>query len=141
MQRPIILLATSDLAFEAVALDAILATSHGVRCVHSVREACHALLGGTTDLAMAVIDLDFDGGGELLLQALSGCEPDFPILVIAHDHTTLKTEHLIAEVATARLNKVVTTPELEAAIGGVCCGCGGCGQAAAARKPCGLVPA
>lgn len=141
MQRPIILLATSDSAFEAAALDAILATAHGVRSVHSAREACDALIGGTTDLALAVIDLELDGGGEFLLQALSGCEPDFPIMVIAHDRTTLKTENLIAEVATTRLNKVVTTPELEAAIGGVCCGCGGCDHSAAVRKPCRMVPA
>lgn len=120
MQRPIILLATSDPAFESTALDAILETCHGVRCVHTVREACQALAAGTTDLAMAVIDLDLDGTGEFLLQVLSGCEPEFPIMVIANDRTTLKTENLIAAVAVSRLNKVVTTRELEAAIESVC---------------------
>lgn len=82
MQRPFVFLATPDLDFERLAIDAILTTRHGVRRVHTLEAACDSLAEGAQHLALAVVDVTHHAFGEELLSVLNGLQVDFPVLVI-----------------------------------------------------------
>lgn len=119
MQRPLIFLATDDPSFEAIATDAILESGHGLRRAHGIREAFHCLSQGATDVALAVIDLDFPGGLSLL-RILGGCEPDFPILAVTNDRRLFWDDETLSEMAFAHLLKPVSPSEFRGKISELC---------------------
>lgn len=92
MQRHFIFLATPDPEFERLAIDAILATRHGVRRVRDLEAACDSLAEGANNLALAVVDVTRHGFGEKLLAVLNGLSADFPVLAIIDEGVDLPEE-------------------------------------------------
>lgn len=120
MQRQFIFLATDDSVFENTALDAILETYHGMRRASDIQAACRILAMGTTDIALAIIDLDLPDSGTSLLHILGGCEPDFPILVVTAHRQKLGQDETVSEISVKTLVKPVAKDDLRKQITNLC---------------------
>ncbi|HEY8899757.1 MAG TPA: hypothetical protein VIM61_05045 [Chthoniobacterales bacterium] len=120
MQRAIILLATSDPQLEQIATDAILETSHGLRRIREYPDAVRILAGDTRDVALAIIDLDFDQPGPSLLKLLAESEPGFPVLVVADEADAVTRDDEIANVMADFLLKPISSGELAQTIRELC---------------------
>jgi DNA-binding NarL/FixJ family response regulator len=104
MQRPFVLLATTDSAFESTAIDAILKTHHGVRPTHDLDEAYRALCGGDREIALAVVDTGHQQFGRDLVQALNGANASFPVLAMTDGDDPMDLEDCQG-LAITRLDK------------------------------------
>lgn len=120
MQRPFVLLATNDPKLEDAAIKAVLETCHGLRVVHDLREATTALAEGSDDVALMIVDLDFDGQGTLLLSILGSSEPDFPVLAVAEPVISEPTRRLLSEAAVESLPKPVDVEDLRNRVEEIC---------------------
>ena len=111
MQRPIIFLATDDQSFEETAIDVILDTCRGVRRAFGVRGARRILAEDTSDIGLAIVDLDLEDRNFSLLRLLGGSEPAFPILVVGNEQL-LRGGGVFAKFAAASIVKPVSSESL-----------------------------
>ena len=118
--RSVIFVATPDIQFEGVALDAILDSGYGVRMARNFRNACLCLKAGTGDLALAIVDLDLSAHGRALLHGLGGFAPDFPILTVADEYDAFAFETSIQEIAAECLVKPIEMAVLKQSINRLC---------------------
>lgn len=121
LKRPFVFVATSDADFDRAALDAILESGHGMRRARDLRSASQRLTScRDSGIAVAIIDLDLEGDGCSLLRILSGCEPDFPIVVVGGSEKSCRCAELIRSTALAALTKPADPRELRWTIDDLC---------------------
>jgi DNA-binding NarL/FixJ family response regulator len=120
MQRPFVLLVTDDPDFERVAIDAILATRHGVRRAHSLDEAHLKLRESAPDLALAVVDTTRPQFGGEVLRALADANANFAVLAITDAESDAVVLDEFPGLALARLEKSAPFAELCRTIGKRC---------------------
>jgi len=101
-------------------MDAVLGTAHGLRRAQTLWEACERLSEGTGDIALAIIDLDFNGQGAGLLKILGECELAFPILVVTNEIGVLYRDESISAIAVDYLIKPIDVTELKQKIRELC---------------------
>lgn len=121
MRRPLIFIATEDPDFEKVARGAVVKTNHRISTAGDIRQACRALIAGSSEIALAIIDIDLDQGLSLL-RILKGWEPGFPILAVASASLTSLHAELFAGPALCCLDKATASTELEQKIRELCAG-------------------
>lgn len=113
MKPAIILLLTTDAESERVARDAVTATRHGLRPVHSAPEAFRLLDGNCDDVDLAIIDLDPGMHGTALLEATGD---RFPVIVL----TSLEENYMQPVASRHGARECLTKPfqeeQLQAAI-------------------------
>lgn len=94
-----VFVATADRELEAAAFDAILGRRFGIRMARTFKNACRNLAAGTSDIALAIIDLDLNQQGRALLHGLGGFAPDFPIIAVARNQEAFYYDSNIGNVA------------------------------------------
>lgn len=120
MQHPFILLASTDPAVQDVAVDAILETSHGLRSLENFSAVGRELCTGTNDVALAIVDLDFQGRGLSLLHLLAECERHFPVLAIVPSSLSAADRLEIFALAAGCLEKPIRAGELQSLVREIC---------------------
>lgn len=111
-----VFLVTDDGRFEDTVIEAVLDHRYGVRHARGFHAACELLGHGTGDILFAIVDLDLQAPGRVLLHGLGSFPHDFPIIAVASDPDAFRAGRGLVPDAAEYMLKPLGVAELGALI-------------------------